>query len=231
MSPLTRRFYAACAAIPSLGGPMAVQADPIQQGLGDTFLAFEAEKDGVISNGTVQSFIVLSDAAASGGLALQVVNPTDPIFNEGGADGTTATSFVNYTLNFVNPGTYMLYNTVRTAPATLALDINAGDSFFFASVFGGPVDTRSISNNTADLTSYTFFSEIQTFTVGTPGSFTFTLGDREAGTIIDRFVFSSVTIPDKAAFDSIPNSIPEPSSCALLALVGAAVAARRNRRK
>jgi len=205
-------------------------AGPILQGPTDTFLAFEAETNGVINNGAVQSFTAILDEAASSGQALQVIHPTNPAFNAGGTDGSTATSFVTYSLNFLNPGTYTLYDTVRTDAATLALDVNAGNSFVFSSNFGGPVDTRSNSNNTASLTSYTFFSEIQTFTVDAPGSYTFTIGDREAGTTIDRFIFSSTPIADKAAFDAVPNSIPEPSSLMLLALAAGAAASSRRRR-
>ena len=118
----------------------------IVQGVADTFIAFEAETHVVVANGPVgtsNQFINFGDASASGGMALLESNPGDPFFNEGGADGTTAKSFAVYTLNFVHAGDYILYYTVKTQPESLALDIYAGNSFFYASSFGGPVNTRS----------------------------------------------------------------------------------------
>jgi hypothetical protein len=206
----------------------------IVQGVADTFVAFEAEANSVVRNGpagTSNQFVDFADASASGGMALLESNPGNPVFNEGGADGSIAKSFAAYTLNFVNPGDYTLYYTVKTQPETLALDINAGNSFFFSSSFGGPVDTRSASNNIGSLTDYTFFSEPTPFTVAAPGIYAFTLGDREAGTTIDRFVFSSAPIADTAAFGSVPNSIPEPASVTLLTFALAGVATRRSVRR
>ena len=206
----------------------------IVQGVADTFIAFEAETHVVVANGPVgtsNQFINFADASASGGMALLESNPGDPFFNEGGADGTTAKSFAVYTLDFVHAGDYILYYTVKTQPESLALDIYAGNSFFYASSFGGPVNTRSASNDIGSLTDYTFFSEPTPFSVAAPGIHTFTLGDREAGTTIDRFVFSVAAIADKAAFDSVPNSIPEPASLGLLTFALVAVEMRRNRRR
>jgi hypothetical protein len=206
----------------------------ILQGVADTFLAFEAEANSVVTNGpagTSNQFVDFADASASGGMALLESNPGNPVFNEGGADGSIAKSFAAYTLNFVNPGDYTLYYTVKTQPETLALDINAGNSFFYSSRFGGAVDTRSASNDIGSLTDYTFFSEPIPFTVSAPGVYAFTLGDREAGTTIDRLVFSSASIPDKAAFGSVPNSIPEPASVTLLTFVLAGAAMGRGGRR
>jgi len=234
MNRLPRLVTAIGFAAALVGALTPARSATILQGIADTFVAFEAEANGVITNGpagTSNQFVDFADASASSGMALLESNPGDPFFNEGGADGTTAKSFAAYTLNFVNPGDYTLYYTIKTQPESLALDVFAGNSFFYASSFGGPVNTRSASNDIGSLTDYTFFSEPTPFTVAAPGIYTFTLGDREAGTTIDRFVFSADAIADKAAFDGVPNSIPEPAALVLLTLALAVVATRRGRRR
>src|SRR6187431_1141684 len=108
-----------CALLCAAG--FAASAATILQQPGETFIAFEAELNGDVLNGPVQSFGAIGDGTASGGSALKVTHPTNPAFNAGGADGdTTSTSFVSWTLDILNPGTYTLYYTIRTDSATLA---------------------------------------------------------------------------------------------------------------
>jgi hypothetical protein len=199
------------------GVPTPVKADQVIQNPGANFIAFEAELSGTISNGAAPGnvFVNIDDAGASGGGALFTSNATAN-YNA----GSTPTSFDTFSLTFATPGSYTLYYTVKSAAESVALDAFAGNSFRLASTFGGPIDTTSASNGQGNLTSYTFFSEPVAYVVNAPGTFNFQIGDREAGTTIDRFIFSSAPIADKAAFDALPNSIPEPT--ALLSLLAGA---------
>lgn len=227
-----RTFVAATLAV--AGFAARADAGIITQAPGATHVAFEAESDGVVANSpsSGQTFGTAPDAGASGGQTLATFHTSNPANNSGGTDGSTATSFVTYTIAFVTPGTYTLYDTVDSAPATLAADVNAGNSFFYGSTFGAAPNTRSNSNGQGNLTTPTFFAD-GTFTVASPGTVSFIIGDREAGTQIDRFAFSTEPVADKAAFDALANSpvvVPEPAALGLAATAGMGLLGRRRRR-
>jgi hypothetical protein len=65
-----------CALLCAAG--FAASAATILQQPGETFIAFEAELNGDVLNGPVQSFGAIGDGTASGGSALKVTHPTNP---------------------------------------------------------------------------------------------------------------------------------------------------------
>jgi hypothetical protein len=183
--------------------------DVVPQGVGESYVAFEAERVSVITNGTPTTWVVTNDVTASGSRALYGA----------GANGTaTPASFASYLIRFRAAGTYTLYFRWRADKAYTDLDPNSGNSYYRPNDFGdlGPdVANYAISaiNNSRvppDVNNYAVSSESLTYTVtqeqvdaGLP--LILKLGTREAGLFIDRIVLSSNPLTE-AEFNALPNS-------------------------
>ncbi len=190
---------------------VAVTGPTVLQAAGATYAAFEAESPSSLAAGAPENWIVMSDAAASGGSGLL-------------ADGTTSTgdsphSFAQYRIDFRTPGTYYLYYRWRAEAARTGSDTAAANSSWIGSRLGAfstpgaaaQADfIRTDSNNARAPEDNTFNwrREVDslTYQVASAGIQTLTLGTREAGMIFDRFVLS--TSPDlaAAALDALVNS-------------------------
>ena len=184
--------------------------DIINQGAGETFVAFEAERISKIVNSTPTMWVATNDATASGGQALYAagVNQT-----------ATPASFASYAIKFRTAGTYNLYLRWRADSRFTDLDGNSGNSYY------RPVDFGDLSTNLSDyatssannsrtppaVNSYGMTLEGLTYIVtqeqvdaGLP--LTLKIGTREAGMFIDRFVLSQSATLTEADFNGLANS-------------------------
>jgi hypothetical protein len=183
--------------------------DVVPQGVGESYVAFEAERVSRIVNGTPTTWVVTNDATASGNEALYGA----------GANGTaTPASFASYAIRFRTAGAYTLFFRWRADKAFTDLDPNSGNSYYRPNDFGdlGPdVSNYAISaiNNSRvppDVNNYAVSSEGITYTVtqeqvdaGVP--LILKLGTREAGLFIDRIILSLNPLTP-AEFEALPNS-------------------------
>jgi hypothetical protein len=190
------------------------QSAVVEQDAGQTYLSFEAERPGTtLVPGTPTSWVVQSDAQASGGSALYA----------GGANDTTTAphSFAQYQLKFATPGTYSVYLRWKADSARTATDIHTANSSWMPSSFGSystPGDTSPFYNSAANGISapqseaYNWVREaagsyeVSAADVASATPLVFTVGTREAGMFIDRIVFSTDATLIAAALDALPNS-------------------------
>jgi hypothetical protein len=184
----------------------------VTQGAQDSFIAFQAERVGTLSNTLPTLWVITNDAAANGGKALY----------EAGANQTgSSSSFAFYSLNFSKTGTYSVYYRWRADKAYTDLDPNSANSFRLPIDFGDltndPTSANFVTasvNNAVPVpaaNSFNVFKDSHTYTVsqaeldaGTP--LIFKIGTREAGMFIDRFVFSTNDSLAEADFNALPDS-------------------------
>jgi len=183
--------------------------DIVPQGANESYVAFEAERVSVITNGTPTMWVITNDVTASSSQALYGA----------GANGTaTPSSFASYLIRFRTAGTYTLYFRWRADKAFTDLDPNSGNSYYRPNDFGdlGPelsnYGISAINNSRVppDVNNYAVSSEGLTYTVtqeqvdaGLPLILKF--GTREAGLFIDRVILSLNPLTP-AEFDVLPNS-------------------------
>ena len=205
-----------------------------------TLIGFNAEDGSSVSTTAAVSLGTdfdspQSDPKALGGQFI-TIEGTSSGDNPGG-DARVAT----YTIHFPETGTYDLYLRFLIHGVS-AKDLGDGtdDSFFYGNGFGDKSSTTDAdwiqanrlfdyeqgANSTAEkyfwvnLSKFTWefegFHSGTTFTVNTPGNYTFEIGGREDGLWIDAFAFgtSGEAFSDEE-LDKV--SIPEPSTHALIA--------------
>ena len=203
----------------------------VNQGATDSFVAFEAEARGTIINGTPAFWRTTNDVPASGGGALYIDGTTD--------NASAPHSFVQYQVKFSQPGTYNLYYRWKADPARTVADQFTANSTLIPNTFGafstagaaGAADfhtsasngTQSPANNVYDwsreadgTTTYTVTAE--QVAAGVP--LVFSVGTREAGFTVDRWVFSPEPALTDAALDALPNSGAAPAGPELVKAVG-----------
>lgn len=185
----------------------------IYQPAGTSYVAWEAEDIQSITNSPPTSWVVKSDAPASGGKAL---------FQEG-TDQQTAypVSFALYHLRFRTPGTYNLYVRWRGDKARTDQDANSANSYKVPISFGDlPTDNTSLNyvtssaNNSRippDANNYASIREATTFTVtqadiDAGGDLILKIGTREFAMYLDRFVLSLDGALTDTGFNSLANS-------------------------
>lgn len=202
----------------------------VAQGAGDTHVAFEAEGKGTIINATQTFWHATNDVTASAGGALYIGGTT--------ANGTAPHSFVQYQIRFRTAGTYNLYYRWKADAARTVADQFTANSALFANTLGAfstPADTAnfhtSASNGTqapgnnvydwqreADTATYTV-TEAEV-AAGVP--LILTIGTREAGMVIDRWVLHPDATLTDAALEALPNSGAVVAGPELVRAVGSA---------
>lgn len=208
----------------------------VNQGANDPYVAFEAETKGAIINGAPAFWTPTNDTPASGGAVLYIGGTTD--------NALAPHSFVQYQIKFTQPGTYNLYYRWKADPARTVADQFTANSTLIPNTFGifntaGPAGiadfhtgasngTQAPGNNVYDwqreaegATTFTVTAE----QVAAGELITFSVGTREAGFMVDRWVFSPDATLTDAALDALPNS---GSAAAQLELVRATGSAALN---
>src|SRR3954464_14426609 len=193
----------------------SLAVEVVLQGGGSSYVSFEAEKKPVFVNGTQTYWISTNDATASGGGALYIEGTT--------LNGTAPHSFVQYQIKFAAPGAYRLYYRWRADAARTVADQFTGNSCFIPNTLGAfstPGDQINLhvgQSNTGtqapgdNVYDWQLEPDTATYTVsqsdvdaGVP--LAFSVGTREAGFMIDRFVFSPDATLTDVALDALPNS-------------------------
>lgn len=191
-----------------------VMAAVYEQPRGANFIAFEADAGVNLVTGTPENWVSAPDAAASGGTALYA--------SGNNSTGDSPHSFAQYSLRFRTAGSYYIYYRWKADPARTAGDAFTANSTWFGSTFGaysakGDQSTyyRSSSNDaTAPADNvYEWKREAETvvYTVSAADAagvnpLVFTLGTREAGMFLDRFVFSTSATLTPAELDALINT-------------------------
>ncbi|MGZ8939303.1 MAG: Ig-like domain-containing protein, partial [Limisphaerales bacterium] len=189
----------------------------VNQGASENHVAFEAETKGTIINGTPAFWTVTNDAPASAGAVLYIGGTTD--------NALAPHSFVQYQIKFTQPGTYHLYYRYKADPARTVADQFTANSTLIPNTFGnfrtsGPSGladfhtsasngSQAPANNVYDWQreadgSTTFVVSAEDVAAGVP--LIFSVGTREAGFMLDRWVFSPEGALTDAALDALPNS-------------------------
>ncbi|HTI70557.1 MAG TPA: Ig-like domain-containing protein, partial [Candidatus Limnocylindria bacterium] len=184
--------------------------DEIDQGDGQNYVAFEAERAASIAPSAPTTWVLTNEAAASGGAAL---------FQSGQNDTTAVPSLAAYHLKFVTPGTYTFYYRWRADKNRTDQDINGGNSFRVPNDFGDLTAdaanyvTASVNNQVQvpAANSFNVFKDGHQFTVSqgqidAGGALVLKIGTREQGMLIDRFVLSLNDSLSEADFNALPNS-------------------------
>lgn len=209
------RSLLTCAALAALGALCPqLHAATIIQGAGGAAIAFEAEGNPTIIAGTPTTWVTTNDAPASAGAALYIDGTT--------ATGTAPQGFAQYQIKFAAAGTYAVYYRWKADPARTVADQFTANSFFVGGTFGsfltpgteGQVNFFRTSSNDINAPAngvYDWRTEATTYTVtaaevaaGVP--LILTIGTREAGFTLDRWVFSTDAALTDAALDALPNS-------------------------
>lgn len=207
----TLRFWMACLVV-TLSHRAAVRASVIYQGVGNSFIAFEAEATLAITNAPPTQWVITNEPAAGGGAAL---------YADGVNQTASAASFAEYALVFTTPGTYSIYYRWRADKTFTDRDPNSANSFRLPVDLGDlPNDPTSTNFVTASVNNaisvpaanaYNVFEDSLKFTVtaeeieaGSP--LIFKIGTREAGMFIDRFLLSTNASLTEADFNALPNS-------------------------
>jgi hypothetical protein len=188
----------------------------VTQGNTDAYVAFEAETKGTIINGVPAFWIATNDVSSSGSAALYIAGTTD--------NALAPHSFVQYQIKFAAAGTYNLYYRWKADAARTVADQFTANSTLIPNTFGafstaGPNGlpdfhtaasngTQAPANNVydwtreADTATYTVTAE--QVAAGVP--LILTIGTREAGFTVDRWVLSPDAALTDAALDALPNS-------------------------
>jgi hypothetical protein len=204
--------YLAAVVLAGLGliAPTPAHAANILQTPGANFVAFEAEENVVLTPGTPTSWAITNDVTPSGNKALFA----------SGANGTTVpTSFASYAIKFSTAGSYKVFFRWRANEVYTDADPNAGNSYFAPKFFNASTNvadyTSSSVNNTrvkpesntyhvdGETTSLLAVSQAQV-DAGVP--LIFTIGTREAGFMLDRFVLTLDSVLSEAQFNLLENT-------------------------
>lgn len=202
----------------------------IPQGSGEDFVAFEAETRVTLVPGAPENWEIVSDATASGNQAIYAGGSNDT--------GSSPHSFVLYQIRFARSGTYYLYQRWRADPARtvadqftansvwIGLDFGsfttpgaAGQGNFFTSAANG---TQAPANNVyrwqAEPEGNAYTVTQAQVDAGVP--LVLTVGTREAGMFIDRWVLSQQSGLSEAALDALPNSGAQVAAPEIARVVG-----------
>src|SRR5262249_131052 len=176
----------------------SARAATILQAPGSSAVAFEAEEDVVITPGTPTSFVITNDVTPSGDRALYAAGANNTGF---------PASFASYSIRFAVPGTYKVFFRWRANQLYTDADPNSANTFYPPVRFNAgtrPINTNpdysvSTVNNTRNRPeSNTYHVDGENASLLTVSQdqidagapLVFTVGTREAGFMLDRFVLS-----------------------------------------
>ena len=182
----------------------SVRGDGVHvQPVGTNYVAFEADGAVTLIAGTPETWVSTNDAAASGGTALYA--------GGNNSTGNSPHSFAQYSIRFGTAGSYYLYYRWKADAARTAGDAFTANSSWIGTTFGAystPGDQTTYytsDSNAAQAPADNVFAwrrELDTrLYVVTAGdvaagvALVYTVGTREAGMVIDRFVFSTEAAP------------------------------------
>jgi hypothetical protein len=205
----------------------------VNQGPNDTFVAFEAESRGTIINGTPAFWTTTNDATASGSASLYIGGTTD--------NALAPHSFVQYQIKFTQAGTYNLYYRYKADPARTVADQFTANSTLIPNTFGafstagaaGAADFHTSASNGSQAPANNVYDwqreadgtttfEVTAAQVAAGVPIVFSVGTREAGFMVDRWVFSPEPALTDAALDALPNSGAVAAGPELVKAVGSA---------
>jgi hypothetical protein len=208
------------------------QTDVVVQGSADSFVAFEAETKVKLIAGAPTSWIISNDPAASGLSAIYAGGPNDV--------NSAPHGFAQYQIKFTQPGEYNVYYRWKADPARTVADQFTANSVWIARSFGsfttpGEAGREPFNNSASNGTQapanniYKWQREPEgnTYTVTQADvsggqSLVFTVGTREAGMFIDRFVFHPSADLTEPQLDALPNSGSQPAGPEISGAVGSA---------
>ena len=203
----------AAAALFLAGGGRFAFAGTILQAPGSLHVAFEAEENVLLKAGSPTSFVITNDSTPSGETALFAAGVNNTGF---------PTSFATYRIHFTSAGQYKVYLRWRASEDYTKNDPNAGNSYHVPNKFGSSTEplnpnpdyvTSSINNSRVPpaVNTYGFSAESTLLDVtqeqidaGLP--IEFSIGTREAGLFLDRFLLSQDASLTEAQFNATPNS-------------------------
>jgi hypothetical protein len=196
-----------------IGAALCARAGTILQAPGSSQVAFEAEENVLLKAGAPTSFVITNDVTPSGDTALFAAGVNNTGF---------PSSFASYRILFTTAGQYKVYLRWRASEDYTKNDPNAGNSYHLPSVFNSSTEplnpnpdyvTSSINNsrvppavNTYGFSSETTFLEVTQEQVDAGQPLVFSIGTREAGLFMDRFVLSVDAALSEAQFNATPNS-------------------------
>ena len=197
------------------------------QGPGESHLAWSADGPVTLLRGTPETWVSSNVVNAVGGTALYASGSN--------STGNSPHAFAQYQLVFKTPGAYSIYYRWKADESRTAGDNATANSAWIGSTFGAfetPGDQstyfRTDSNNSSAPANNAFAWRLEpaaTLNVGTAevGSpVILTLGTREAGMVLDRFVLSTDTTLLPAALDALPDSGTLPPAPEVTSAVGSA---------
>ncbi|HYV38144.1 MAG TPA: hypothetical protein VE988_20835, partial [Gemmataceae bacterium] len=204
----------------------------VVQGANDAFVAFEAESKASLIAGTPAFWITTNDATASASGVLYIAGTTD--------NSLAPHSFALYQIQFSKAGTYNLYYRFRADPARTVADQFTANSCLIPNALGtfttagsaGLADFHTAASNGGQAPANNVFdwqreADTATYTVsdadvaaGVP--LVLTIGTREAGFMVDRWVLSPDPALTDAALDALPNSGAQVAAPAIDKAVGSA---------
>src|SRR6185369_1119205 len=195
-------------------------------------VAFEAESNVTFTNGAPAFWITTNDATASASGVLYIAGTTD--------NSLAPHSFALYQIQFSKAGTYNLYYRFRADPARTVADQFTANSCLIPNALGtftttgsaGLADFHTAASNGGQAPANNVFdwqreADAATYTVsdaevaaGVP--LVLTIGTREAGFMVDRWVLSPDPALTDAALDALPNSGAQVAAPAIDKAVGSA---------
>jgi hypothetical protein len=211
------------AQLDALSGSLA----QVVQGQGEPHLAWSADGPVTLFRGAPESWVSSNVVNAVGGTALYASG------NNSTADSPH--SFAQFQLVFRTAGTYSIFYRWKADESRTAGDNATANSSWLGSAFGAfetPGDPstyfRTDSNNSSAPANNTFAWRAEptaTYTVaasdvGNP--VVLTLGTREAGMTIDRFVLSQDSTLTGPQLDALPDSGTKPPAPEVASVVGSA---------
>jgi hypothetical protein len=196
--------------------PLETKAATVLQGATSAYVAFEAEGNPTITNGAPAIWITTNDATASGNSVLYIAGTTD--------NALAPHSFALYQIKFATAGTYHLYYRFKADAARTVADQFTGNSCLIPNLLGtfatagatGLVDFHTAASNGGQAPANNVFdwqreADTAAYTVtaaevaaGLP--LVLSIGTREAGFTVDRWILSPDPALTDAALDALENS-------------------------
>ncbi len=199
----------------------------VAQGQGEPHLAWSADGPVTLLQGTPETWVSSNIVSAVGGTALYASGSN--------STGDSPHSFAQYQLVFRTAGTYSIYYRWKADESRTAGDNATANSSWLGSSFGAfetPSDPstyfRTDSNNSMAPGNNVFAWRMEpaaTYAVaagdvGVP--VILTLGTREAGMVLDRFVLSTDSTLAGPQLDTLPDSGTKPPAPEVASVAGSA---------
>ncbi|HYE33756.1 MAG TPA: hypothetical protein VEH27_20210 [Methylomirabilota bacterium] len=188
----------------ALDAALNSESDIVVQGPSDAFVAFEAESKVTTTSTTAARWAPKAEATASGGAVLYIES----------SSLAAPEGFARYKIKFSQAGDYKLYTRWMADPVRTAGDPFTANSYYFPNTLGDtPEFTRSSSNdrnapqsNTLGWTEDNVTYSVSAADVAAGNTLIFTVGTREAGFAVDRFILHQTPGLAPAVLDGLLNS-------------------------